>query len=176
MRQGTVRYLTPDGGVNSLSPDDIKNVIDPLGIGPSVNALNTMNLYPVANDDTVGDGLNTRGYRFKSPVELNWNTHITRWDFYVDQAAKHQIFFRGNYQDDSSTATQQFPGSAPRYRYLTGSKGLAFGYNAIGIPVAAGVLYPFFGVLLNPMLAAAAMSLSSVSVVGNALRLRGTTL
>jgi Cu+-exporting ATPase len=48
----------------------------------------------------------------------------------------------------------------------------AFFYNTIGIPVAAGALYPFFGILLNPMFAAAAMALSSVSVVSNALRLR----
>ena len=48
----------------------------------------------------------------------------------------------------------------------------AFGYNALGVPIAAGVLYPFFGVLLSPIIAAAAMSFSSVSVVGNALRLR----
>ncbi len=48
----------------------------------------------------------------------------------------------------------------------------AFGYNALGIPVAAGLLYPAFGLLLSPMIAAAAMSLSSVSVIGNALRLR----
>jgi Cu+-exporting ATPase len=47
----------------------------------------------------------------------------------------------------------------------------AFAYNVLGVPVAAGVLYPFFGVLLSPMLAAAAMSLSSVSVIANALRL-----
>jgi len=49
---------------------------------------------------------------------------------------------------------------------------LAFVYNVIGIPVAAGVLYPEFGLLLSPIIAAAAMSLSSVSVIGNALRLR----
>ncbi len=48
----------------------------------------------------------------------------------------------------------------------------AFGYNSVGVPVAAGVLYPFFGLLLSPMLAAAAMSFSSVSVITNALRLR----
>ena len=52
----------------------------------------------------------------------------------------------------------------------------AFAYNALGIPVAAGVLYPWTGLLLNPMIAAAAMSLSSVSVIGNALRLRGLAL
>jgi Cu+-exporting ATPase len=47
----------------------------------------------------------------------------------------------------------------------------AFVYNAAGVPIAAGVLYPFFGLLLSPVLAAAAMSFSSVSVVTNALRL-----
>ena len=53
---------------------------------------------------------------------------------------------------------------------------LAFAYNALGIPVAAGVLYPFLGVLLSPVVAAAAMSLSSVCVIGNALRLRAVRL
>src|SRR6266540_6743526 len=48
----------------------------------------------------------------------------------------------------------------------------AFFYNALGVPIAAGVLYPAFGWLLSPILAAAAMSFSSVSVIGNALRLR----
>lgn len=52
----------------------------------------------------------------------------------------------------------------------------AFLYNVLGIPVAAGVLYPFFGLLLSPMIAGAAMSLSSVSVIGNALRLRNVRL
>ena len=52
----------------------------------------------------------------------------------------------------------------------------AFVYNAAGIPIAAGILYPAFGVLLSPIVAAAAMALSSVSVIGNALRLRGVKL
>jgi Cu+-exporting ATPase len=52
----------------------------------------------------------------------------------------------------------------------------AFLYNALGIPLAAGVLYPFFGWLLSPIIAGAAMSLSSLSVIGNALRLRKVRL
>ena len=53
---------------------------------------------------------------------------------------------------------------------------LAFVYNSVGVPVAAGILYPAFGILLSPIIAAAAMALSSVSVVGNALRLAKTRL
>jgi Cu+-exporting ATPase len=52
----------------------------------------------------------------------------------------------------------------------------AFIYNAVGVPIAAGVLYPAFGILLSPVIGAAAMALSSVSVVGNALRLSRTRL
>jgi P-type Cu+ transporter len=57
-------------------------------------------------------------------------------------------------------------------RNIRQNLGFAFGYNALGIPVAAGILYPSFGLLLSPLLAALAMSLSSVSVISNALRLR----
>ena len=52
----------------------------------------------------------------------------------------------------------------------------AFVYNVLGVPIAAGVLYPFFGLLLSPMIASAAMTFSSVSVIGNALRLRRASL
>ena len=53
---------------------------------------------------------------------------------------------------------------------------LAFVYNAVGVPVAAGALYPFFGLLVAPVWASAAMTLSSISVIGNALRLRRVEL
>jgi Cu+-exporting ATPase len=52
----------------------------------------------------------------------------------------------------------------------------AFAYNVLAIPIAAGVLWPAFGILLNPMLAAGAMVFSDVSIVGNALRLRSVSL
>jgi cation transport ATPase len=52
----------------------------------------------------------------------------------------------------------------------------AFVYNALGVPIAAGVLYPWLGILMSPIIASAAMSLSSVSVIGNALRLRRVPL
>jgi Cu+-exporting ATPase len=66
--------------------------------------------------------------------------------------------------------------SAATMRNIRQNLFFAFIYNAAGVPVAAGVLYPFFGILLSPIIAAAAMALSSVSVVGNALRLRRVEL
>ncbi len=66
--------------------------------------------------------------------------------------------------------------SAAAVRNIHQNLGFAFGYNTLGVPIAAGVLYPFFGLLLSPIIAAAAMSLSSVSVISNALRLRNTKI
>jgi Cu+-exporting ATPase len=66
--------------------------------------------------------------------------------------------------------------SAAAVRNIHQNLGFAFGYNALGVPIAAGILYPFFGLLLSPVIAAAAMSFSSVSVISNALRLRSTKL
>jgi Cu+-exporting ATPase len=59
-------------------------------------------------------------------------------------------------------------------RNMRQNLGFAFIYNALGVPIAAGVLFPWTGLLLSPLIAALAMSFSSVSVVGNALRLRVT--
>jgi len=62
--------------------------------------------------------------------------------------------------------------STATMRNIRQNLALAFVYNSLGIPIAAGALFPAFGLLLSPIVAAAAMSLSSVSVVGNALRVR----
>ncbi|MFO0655312.1 MAG: hypothetical protein U0787_09550 [Polyangia bacterium] len=61
-------------------------------------------------------------------------------------------------------------------RNIRRNLGFAFGYNLLAVPIAAGVLYPLIGALLSPMIASAAMSLSSVSVISNALRIRNATL
>ena len=61
--------------------------------------------------------------------------------------------------------------SVATMRNIRQNLAFAFLYNAVGVPIAAGVLYPVFGILLSPMVGAAAMALSSVSVIGNALRL-----
>ena len=66
--------------------------------------------------------------------------------------------------------------SVATMRNIRQNLAFAFLYNALGVPIAAGVLYPAFGILLSPMVGAAAMALSSVSVIGNALRLSRTGL
>ena len=66
--------------------------------------------------------------------------------------------------------------SAETMRNIRQNLFFAFVYNALGVPVAAGLLYPWFGILLSPMIASAAMTFSSVSVIGNALRLRRASL
>src|SRR4029453_5729626 len=66
--------------------------------------------------------------------------------------------------------------SGATMRNIRQNLAFAFGYNALGVPVAAGVLYPWLGLLLDPMIASAAMSLSSVSVIANALRLNRAEL
>ena len=77
---------------------------------------------------------------------------------------------------DLAGITRAIKLSRATMRNIRQNLAFAFGYNAIGIPIAAGVLYPAFGLLLSPIVAALAMSLSSVSVIGNALRLRALEL
>jgi P-type Cu+ transporter len=75
-------------------------------------------------------------------------------------------------RDDLATLVSGIDASAATMKTIRQNLFFAFGYNVLGIPIAAGLLYPFTDMLLSPMIAAAAMALSSVTVVTNALRLR----
>ena len=107
--QGIVNYQNDAGQMLSLSPDDIASIFPATGgVNPlAVTALaDAAARYP-ANDNSLGDGINTGGYRFNSPLPLDWNTYIARVDFNLND--KNQVFFRGNYQWDHSQDYSQFP-------------------------------------------------------------------
>ena len=104
--------------------------LEPLHIGPSAAVLAVFNQYPAPNDTTVGDGLNTFGFRFNSPIHLRWNTYIARMDYNLTRDGKHTLFWRGNLQNDKDNSVQQFPGQAPIFTNLTTNKGFAAGYTA----------------------------------------------
>jgi len=130
-KQGTFTYLRKDNSVARLAPDQVKQ-LDPQGIGESAAVLADLQKYPVSNDTTVGDGLNTGGFRFNGATPLRWNTYITKLDYVIDGAAKHTLFLRGNLQNDNyANGVPQFPGEPASSVFLENSKGFAAGYTAI---------------------------------------------
>jgi hypothetical protein len=94
-RQGVLRYLNQRDGVSSFTPAEIKT-LDPLGIGVDPAVLQVLNQYPDPNDATVGDGLNTAGYRFKARTPLRFNTYVARIDYATDVSGRNTVFWRGN--------------------------------------------------------------------------------
>jgi hypothetical protein len=129
LRQGIVRYIRTDGSIATLTPQDLRTRIDTAGIGPSATALQVMQAYPVPNNTSVGDSINTSGFLFNAPVKLDYNTYIAKLDFNASQ--KHALFVRGNLQDDKSTTAPQFPGMAPNNTTLGNTKGLAVGLTSV---------------------------------------------
>ncbi len=130
-REGIFKYRRPDGSVATMMPDQIRQ-IDPQGIGPNPAVLDTLKSYPLPNDATVGDGLNTGGYRFNAAAPLAWNTYIAKFDYQVDSVGNHRVFVRGNLQNDRfANGLPQFPGEPPSNVLLETNKGLATGYTAI---------------------------------------------
>ena len=79
-RQGLVSYLRKDGSVGQLTPDQI-TALDPLHLGANAAVLKVFQAFPLPNDTSVGDGLNTGGYRFNAPLPLRWNTYTATLDY-----------------------------------------------------------------------------------------------
>jgi hypothetical protein len=139
MKQGIVQYHNTAGQLVQIGPAQIM-ALDPAGIGIDPAALAVMKLYPVGNNNSGGDGVNTTGYTFNAPVHNVQNTYIARLDYHIDEAGKHSLFFRGNLQNDSQNGTPEFPGDVPNSVSLSNSKGDAMGYTAVISPSMVNTL------------------------------------
>ena len=144
MRQGFIRYRGTDGSTQELDPAFIRSQIDPRKIGPSPAALDYFRSFPTPNDTSVGDGLNTSGYRFTAATPLTWNTLISKADWNADENGAHRMFVRANYQSDHIGGLPQFPGETPNRETIDNSWGLAFGYTGLlGNRVVSNFRYGF---------------------------------
>lgn len=129
-RNGIVSYPTVSGGVAKITPARLKQN-DPLGIGINAAAAAYFKAFPLPNDNSVGDGFNTAGFRFNASTPLRWNTYIARLDYNPDRAGRHTLFARGNLQNDKVTTVPFLPGHDPESVQLNNSKGIAAGWNHV---------------------------------------------
>ncbi len=128
------RTLNVQPGFFVMTPAQLA-AIDPLGIGPGPATLTWFQQYPEGNDPAGGfDGVNIWGFRFAAPIKNTFRTMIVRADYNIDRDGKHQLFWRGNLQDDVLNRAPQFPGEPPNSKFLGDSWGMALGYKALLSP------------------------------------------
>lgn len=127
--RGEVRFLNSSGGITTFTANDINTIFPDVGVNPVGLAVlaDAAARYP-ANSTTVGDGLNTAGFRFNSPTSVNYNTNILRLDYNLTADAKHQLFFRGNYQQDLVEFASQFP-DTPAPSFWSHPTGFVLGHT-----------------------------------------------
>jgi hypothetical protein len=129
-RSGIVTYHNAAGQLTTISGNDIKTYVDPLGIGANAKVLAYMNQFPHCNVAGSGDTLNTCQTTFNYPRHTKQDTYIAKMDYTVDNAGKHQVFIRGNLQNDHSPGTpQMFVDGPPNSLTLSNNKGLAAGHT-----------------------------------------------
>lgn len=129
LRQGIYQYTNRAGDIVALSRAQV-TALDPRRIGPNAAILQLLNSYPLPNDfSQLGDTLNFQGYRFNAPKQRRWNTYLTRFDYQLKP--NHNLFFRGQLQNDHETDVQEFPGDDPSRLILRNAKGVAVGYNSV---------------------------------------------
>jgi Cu+-exporting ATPase len=146
-----------------LGIDEVEAGVDPAGKVAKIRKMRAAGHHVVM----AGDGINDSPALSEADVGIAMGTGT---DIAIQSAGITLV--KGNLQG----ITKAIHLSRATMRNIRQNLLFAFGYNALGIPIAAGLLYPFFGLLLSPMLAGAAMSLSSVSVITNALRLQKAKL
>lgn len=129
LRNGIVNYHNAAGEPAKVGPADIKQYVDPLGIGPNPNVLKVFAMYPHCNVAGSGDLLNTCTHQFNNPRHTKTDTYIAKMDYTLDNAGKHQLFLRGNLQNDHSPGNPQFLGLPPNSVTLGNNKGLATGHT-----------------------------------------------
>jgi hypothetical protein len=117
-------------GFFGLSTSRIKTM-DPLGIGPSAVMLPYLQGFPLANDTSVGDGVNFDGFRFRGPVSTHNNWYIARADFKITRNGNHSIFWRGALRNDLHGDVPYFAGQPPEQTIADLSKGSTVGYTAV---------------------------------------------
>ncbi len=130
LRQGSLSYRQIDGTIATLSPAQVTSLVDPAHIGPDPVVLQRYNQFPEPNTSFLGDGVNTSGYTFNSPIHSHLRTYLARFD-YLPGSGKHDLFFRGTLDNDKTPSPPQFPGQIDSSDDLNNSKGMAAGDTMI---------------------------------------------